>query len=156
MTPVRLGAGRRIACAAAALAATLVGASTVEAASIKDIFEKRGLIGTFAWDCSKPASPDNNWYFVNRVVDADHVQRDYMTASSIRAWYSILDKAEETSTGDIRVSGTRDGRPTDGLWRVEQNRMLQVEATQDGKTIISGGKWVNSGKDMPWLNRCGK
>jgi hypothetical protein len=33
--------------------------------------------------------------------------------------------------------------------------MLQVEGTQGGKKTISGGKWVETGKEMPWLNRCG-
>jgi hypothetical protein len=39
--------------------------------------------------------------------------------------------------------------------RTERNRMLQWDAMQDGKKIITGGKWVTTGKDMPWLNRCG-
>ena len=32
--------------------------------SVKAVFERYGLLGTFAWDCSKPASEDNsNWYY---------------------------------------------------------------------------------------------
>jgi hypothetical protein len=140
--------------AAAAAMSVSVGVPA-QAASIKEIFEKHNLLGTFAWDCTKPASADNNWYFVNRVMDADHVQRDFMTGPTTRAWFTILDKATEQNANDIYVSGTRDGKPTDGVWRVEQNRMLQWDATQDGKKIIAAGKWVNSGKAMPWLNRCG-
>jgi hypothetical protein len=155
MTLVRSELTKPMALAATALVAAIVAGSPARAASIKDIFEKHGLLGTFAWDCSKPASGDNNWYFVNRVMDADHVQRDYMTGPTTRAWYLILDKAEERSANDIYVSGTRDGEPTDGIWRVEQKRMLQVEATQGGKKIISGGKCLATGKEMPWLNRCG-
>ena len=30
-----------------------------------------------------------------------------------------------------------------------------AEVLVDGKKIITSGKWVASGKDMPWLNRCG-
>ena len=152
MAPVRLGATTRI--RAAAVAGIILVSSSAQAASIKEIFEKHGLLGTFAWDCSKPASGDNNWYFVNRVMDADHVQRDFMSGPTTRAWYTILDKAEERSANEIYVSGTRDGKPTDGIWRVEQNRMLQRESTH-GKKTIADGKWVATGKDMPWLNRCG-
>jgi len=154
MTLVRLGITKSTAFGAAGLAAAILASSSVQAASMKEIFEKHGLLGPFAWDCSKPPNANNNWYFVNRVIDADHVQRDYMTGTTTRAWYTILDKAEEKSANEIYVSGTRDGKPTDGVWRVEQNRVLQVEATQDGKKIISGGKWTNTGKDMPWLNKC--
>jgi Serpin (serine protease inhibitor) len=120
----------------APLPPAMVGPAKRARASIKDIFEKHGLLGTFAWDCSKPASADKNWYFVNHVDDADHIQLDYMTGATTRAWYSILDKAEERSANEIYVSGTRYGEPTDGIWRVEQNRMLQVESTQGGKKII--------------------
>lgn len=139
----------------ALLAGSILVSSSVHAASIKETFDKHHLFGTFAWDCSKEASEKDNWYFVNRAIDSDHVQRDYMTARQTRGWYTILDKAEERGSNEIYVSGTFDGKPTDGIWRVEQNRMLQVEATREGKTIIRGGKWVDSGKDMPWLNRCG-
>jgi hypothetical protein len=150
----RVAAIKRIALGGAALAAAVLACSPVQAASMKEIFEKHGLLGAFAWDCSKKPDASSNWYFVNRIIDADHVQRDYMTGTTARAWYTILDKAEERSANEIYVSGTRDGKPTDGIWRIDQTRVLQVEATQDGKKIISGGKWVNTGKDMPWLNRC--
>jgi hypothetical protein len=130
-------------------------AASSAAASVKEIFEKHNLLGTFAWDCTKPPSADNNWYFVNRSMDADHVQRDFMSSPTTRAWFLILDKAAETSANEISVSGTRDGKPTESIWRTERNRMLQWDATQDGKKIITGGKWVTTGKDMPWLNRCG-
>ena len=153
MTFVRFGVTKPIALTALAMAATVL-ASSVQAASIKEIFEKRGLLGTFAWDCSKPASGESNWYFVDRAIDADHIQRDYMTGPTTRAWYTILDKAEERSASDIYVSGMRDGKPTDGIWRVEQSRMLQMESTYDGKKTISEGKWLSTGKELTWLNRC--
>jgi Serpin (serine protease inhibitor) len=132
-----------------------LGDRLVIAPSIKDVFEKHNLIGTFAWNCSMLPSANDNWYFVNRVIDADHIQRDYMTGPTTRAWYAILDKAAEKSANEISVSGSRNGKPTDGIWRVEQNRMLQWEATFDGKKLIASGKWVATGKVMPWLNRCG-
>src|SRR5689334_12768503 len=86
--------------AATALGVAILGCSPAHAASIKEVFEKHGLIGTFAWDCSKQPSGDGNWYFVNRVMDADHVQRDYMTGPTQRAWYIVLDKAEEINANE--------------------------------------------------------
>jgi hypothetical protein len=151
----RRGGVNSWAVAIAGAIAAMFAASSAHAATIQEIFTKFHLIGSFAWDCSKAPSGSDNWYFVNRVVDADHVQRDFMTGTTTRAWYAILDKAAEIGRDEISISGTRDDKPTNGIWRVEKDRMLQWEASQDGKKIITGGRWVASGKDMPWLNRCG-
>jgi hypothetical protein len=155
MTAARPSYVKFIAATITALAATVLTATSAQAASVKEIFEKHNLLGSFAWDCAKPPSADNNWYFVNRVMDSDHVQRDYMTGPTTRAWFVIIDKAEERGGNEISVSGTRDGKPANGIWRVEQDRMLQWDATVDGKKIIASGKLVTSGRDMPWFNRCG-
>jgi len=48
--------------------------------SAKDAFEKFGLLGTFAGDCSQPVSARNG-YIVYRAVDAQRVQRDTMVSS---------------------------------------------------------------------------
>jgi hypothetical protein len=138
------------------LAALLATASTAQASeSVKAIFEKYNLIGTFAWDCSQPPSPENNWYFVNRLLDPDHVQRDFMIGTSTRAWAAIIDQASELRPNEVAWSSIRDGQRTVGVWHVDQNRMLQWSATSNGKDIISSGKLVSTGKDMPRLNRCG-
>src|ERR1700693_3232513 len=126
----RLGLARSIALEIAAAAVLILAVSSAQAASIKEIFEKHNLFGTYAWDCTKPASADDNWYFVNRVMDADHVQRDFMSGPTTRAWFTILDKATERSANEIYVSGIRDGQPTDGIWRTEQDRMMQWDTAQ--------------------------
>jgi hypothetical protein len=43
----------------------------------QDVFEKYACSG-YANDCTKPATRAN-FYFVNRLVDADHVQHDRMS-----------------------------------------------------------------------------
>ena len=143
-------------CALNLLAALLAAGSSAQAQSelVKAIFEKYNLIGTFAWDCSQPPS-NNNWYFVNRLLDADHVQRDFMTGTSTREWAAIIDQASELRPNEVAWSSIRDGQRIVGVWHVDQNRMLQWSATSNGKDIISSGKSVSTGKDMPRLNRCG-
>ena len=137
--------------------------SSTHAASIKDVFEKYNLFGVWAFDCSKPARADNNWYFVNRPIDADHVQRDFMDGPTSRLYYVILDKAVETAVGEISFSGeisgkignaTFDRKPTEGIWRIQGNRMQQREATVSGEKTITAGRLLATGKDIPWLNRC--
>jgi hypothetical protein len=129
-------------------------AAQAQNGAVKAIFEKYNLLGMFAWDCSKPPDTNSNWYFIDRLLDADHVQRDFMNSPTSRAWFTIIDQASETGQGEISVSGTRDGGRVDGVWRIEKDRMMQWAATQLGKQTISGGRLVNTGKDVPWLNKC--
>lgn len=124
------------------------------AASVKEVFEKHNLIGTFAWDCSKPASK-NNWYFVNRVVDENHVQRDLMEGETSRTWFVVLDRAWELGANEVGMSGTRDGNPVTGVWRTDGRSMVQWDATRSGRQEIKDGKAVNSGVAMPRLHKCG-
>jgi Caspase domain len=135
------------------LSALLAVPSAAQTASVKTVFEKYNLLGTFAWDCSKPASR-TNYYYVHRALDGGHVQRDLMSAPTTRDWVATLDKAAERASGEIAVSGTRDGQPFDSIYRVEARRMRVMEGTVAGKKEISGGRFANSGKEMPWLNKC--
>ena len=129
-------------------------AAQAQNGAVKAIFEKYDLLGMSAWDCSKPPDTNNNWFFVNRLLDADHVQRDFMNSPTSRAFFIIIDQAKETGQGEISVSGIRDGSRNDSVWRVEKDRMMQWAATQSGKPTISGGRMVSTGKDVPWLNKC--
>jgi hypothetical protein len=129
-------------------------AAQAQSGSVKAIFEKHNLLGIWAWDCSRPASR-NNWYFVHRLVDADHVQRDYMIEPTNRAWFVMVDKAVELNPKEVAIAGTRDGQPADGVWRLQGNRMLQWEGSMAGKKQVSAGKLVSTGRDMLWHTKCG-
>ena len=145
LTLIALGvAGPIVAAAPDALAQT----------PLKAIFDKYQLLGTFAADCGRPAS-DDNFYFVNRLLNDGAVERDQMSGPTKRDWVVFLDKASELKPNEIAVSGTRDGKPTDGVWRVDGTRMLQVEANWDGKKYVGNGHLLQNGAEMPWLNRCG-
>lgn len=141
--------------ALALLSASIFGIGGARADSIKDVFEKYNLLGTWAWDCSKPPHERNNWVFVNRAVDANNVQRDFMKNATERVWYAMLTQASAVGPTEVRVAGTRDGKPTESIWRVEKTRMVQWEATQDGKKIIANGRLLSSNsRDIRWLNKC--
>jgi heat shock protein HslJ len=138
-------------------------ASSAQAASVKEIFEKYNLVGIFAQDCTKPPTvqtPLNgapqNWWFVNRLIDANHGQRDFMTGPGIRSFVIIIDKAEELNPNEIRVTGTRDDTiAVDNVWHIEPNRTRTWEGIGDTKGKLANGKYVQSGHDVPWLTRCG-
>lgn len=92
-------------------ALTTLVACSAQAASVKDIFEKHATIGIFAADCSREASRENH-YYVHRLIDADHLQRDVMESSTARAFVAVIDTVTEVRPNEISVSGTQDGKPT--------------------------------------------
>jgi hypothetical protein len=122
--------------------------------AVKAIFEKYDLVGNFAPDCSRPPSRDNI-YFVNRVLGPDLLQRDVMSGPSTRELVLMVDKVAEAKPNEVSFSGTIDGsNAATGSWRVEKGRMLQLEATAAGEVIITNRRWVRSGSETPWLNKC--
>jgi hypothetical protein len=143
-------------------AATLAAASAAQADTVKGVFEKYNLLGTWAWDCSKPAAPQN-LYYVNRAIDDGHVQRDSMSGPETRTWYATIDKATPTGPNEVTVSGFVTGRfaggeqeaaQTDGVWRVEKNRMVAWAASLKGKPLVANGKIVGTDRASPWLYKC--
>jgi polyhydroxybutyrate depolymerase len=131
--------------------------------SVKAVFEQHNLLGTFAWDCGKPANA-NNLYYVHRLLDADRVRRDQMSSPTTRDWVVLLDQAAEVRPNEITISGTLtgriggrdlDGKPVSGVLHVEPNRLRQWEGIVNGEKLLDGGRLVSNGFQVPWSNRCG-
>jgi len=125
--------------------------------SVKDVFEKYNLLGTFAIDCNKPPSADN-YYYVNRAIDADHVQRDRMTGPTTRNYVAIYEKAVPLGPNEVDLSGQRtegvgSGTSIKETWRVEANRQTATEMTFGSNKLVTAGRFSN-GKPMWWANRC--
>jgi hypothetical protein len=138
---------------AMAAAVALLAASSTQAASVKEIFEKYNLVGIFAWDCTRPPTKDN-LYFVNRMLDEGHVQLDEMSGPTARDWATIFDKAVELTQDEISISGDRNGVRSESVWRLQENRARGVESTLGDKKLIAGGKFINNGQATPWLSKC--
>jgi len=135
------------------------GKDSAPAVTVKAVFEKHNLLGFFAPDCSKPVSKDN-LYYVNRML-GDYVQADQMSGATDRDFFMVIDNAGEMSATEIVVTGTRDGKPLHMLWRFERvaggtgMRVRPAEVSWDGKKLVSGQRRSSSGREMPWLQRCG-
>jgi hypothetical protein len=147
---------KSIALTAAIATAIIFAAVAAHAGTVKEIFEKYQLIGTFAWNCAKPANANDNWWYVNRLLDDKHVQRDLMHGPSTRSAVIMIDSAIELKPDEIRVTGMRDGEiAVDNVWHIEKSRMQTWQGIGDTKGKVADGKYVQTGKAMPWLNRCG-
>ena len=147
----------------AVIAVLAASSAQAQSGTVKAVFEKHRLLDTFAWDCSKPAA-NNNLYFVHRPLDGGQVQRDQMSGETARDWTLIVEKATDARPNEITYSGLVTGRlvgrnlenkPVNGVYRIEQNRLLQWDATVDGERTIGGGKILSNGSQVPWANRCG-
>jgi hypothetical protein len=128
--------------------------AAAQSGSARAVFEKYDLLGTFAWDCSKPASKENR-YYINRALDNGQMQRDQMSGPAERDWVTIIDKASELRANEIAVSGLFNlQEPSEAIWRVERGRQLLVEATIGGKKTVTAGRILHSNVDSPWIIKC--
>ena len=143
----------RVVCPAASAAIAALDTAAAPDAGVKALFDKHQLLGTFAWDCSKPAAR-NNWYYVHRALDATHVQRDQMSGPQTRDFAIIFERGSELRPNEISPSGTRDGQAIDVVHRVEDNRMRAMQATAGGRPEVVDGRTM-IGQTVPWLSKCG-
>jgi hypothetical protein len=146
----------------ATLAAFACIASAAQADSVKQIFEKYGLLGSFGAGCaaSRPARKIGS--STNRSIDPHHVQRDLMTGPGTRQWVAVFDKASELKPNEILVrrpdhtdasrDKTVENEPVDGVWRIEQDRMQQWRPRFQGKPLIVNGRL--HGRELPWSKKC--
>ena len=134
------------------VAAALLAASAAEAASVKEIFEKHNLLGTFAFNCARPVGRDNR-YFVHRALPSGQVQREMMSGPATRDFLVIWERGSDLGADRIALSGARDGEPAESVYRVEPGRARVLESTVAGRKEIAGGRFTGGG-DTRWMYRC--
>jgi tetratricopeptide (TPR) repeat protein len=157
----RLGipAGGNTATASAALtdapAAPFSSTIATSSATVKELFEKHDLIGTFAADCSMPVNEQNH-YIIQRV-NSDYVQRDSMTGPSIRSDASLIDSATESGANELALSRTEEQGRINDIIRVEYNEWRLMESTREnGQKLITGGRATQGNRvESPWMRKCG-
>ena len=135
MAAVRLGQLILIAFAAAS-AIVFATPDAFAQTSVKAVFEKYNLIGTFAWDCNLPASKEN-LYYMNRLLDDGAVERDQMSGPTTRDYVVFIDQASATAPNQIAVSGTLDGKPVSGVWRLQEQESVRVGDREVAGKILS-------------------
>ena len=133
--------------------------------SPRAIMEKRGLLGTWAYDCGKRATPVNH-YVVYRALDEQRVQRDTMHGPTRRERAGLVESAVELSPHEIQITEvlkTEKGEEVRDVAtrRIEGNRQRAMEWTQNGEKHIAAGRYLKTklngswgGKPTDWLYRC--
>ena len=134
--------------------------------SVQNIFQRHGLIGTFAEDCTTDPS-DSNQYIVHRIIDADHVERDQMKSRSARSYAAFVDNADEVAANDVGMTMliTESANAQMKDWRmrlvtrIDGNRIRLMESgpltgPYAGQKNIVAGKTTSGGAETHWLKRC--
>ena len=140
--------------------------SNQASSSVQNIFERHGLIGTFAEDCSKDPS-DSNQYIVHRVIDANHVERDQMKSRSVRSYAAFVDNADEISSNDVAmnmlISESANAQMKDWrmrlVTRIDGSRIRLMESgpltgPYAGQKNIVAGKTTSGATETRWLKKC--
>ena len=139
-------------CAVAALA--WLAAPAAQAASVQAMFERYGLIGTWAFDCSQPASEQNPYIFY-RLLDADHVGRDTMNSPTNRTNASVADFLIESNPNEVVISVKTERGRTNLTVRIERKRIRTFQSTRDsGEKVIVNGRFIERNTETLWFNKC--
>jgi opacity protein-like surface antigen len=139
--------------ALAMLAMTAAGAA--QAASVQALFERYGLIGTWAFDCAQPASEQNPYIFY-RVLDPEHVARDTMSSPTNRANVSVADFLVESNPNEVVIMVKTERWRTNLTVRLERKRMRTFQSTRDsGEKVIVNGRFTERNTETLWYSKCG-
>jgi hypothetical protein len=135
-----------------------------QAASPRAVFEKYGLLGTFATDCDSRATPENQ-YTVYRALDDGRVQYDSMDGPTHQSEVGVIDSAVEVGPQDVqftRVTQAKQREYRDVVtYHIDGNHRRTMEMASDGKKIIAEARWLDlkdngarRGKPTAWYHRC--
>lgn len=144
---------RSLALVLVALAAPIHGA---EAQSIAETLSRWGLIGTWALDCSKPASDRNGHlsYAIRRAGQVSH-ERDFgdqQDVNEVQLARTGLGGALELVVHFPGLSQTRKYTLLMGVdGRIRTIANSKVDGTEP---TIKDGKFTTNGADTPWQVRC--
>ena len=155
------------ACLAAVLALASVEMASVETAnaqSVADTIAEFGLIGTWATDCTQPASSSNflTVYAIKKpsgVVSRtyydqpDHVYNNYKISSAKRQAPDMLsyEQVWDFEGSPANIAGDR----VQVLLNMADNKFQIVSSKgSDGSFFVKDRKYPGSGEESPWQLRC--
>jgi hypothetical protein len=137
------------------VALCVIAAAGAQAASVQALFERYGMIGTWAFNCSQSASEQNPYIFY-RVVDPEHVARDTQNNPTDRINASVAEFLVESNPNEVViVVKTEQGR-TNLTVRFERKRMRTFQSTRDsGQKVIVNGRFTANDAETLWYSKCG-
>jgi len=146
----------RLASLVLGLLASLLLSPAADAASAKDIFEKHGLFGTWASDCTRPMGPRNP-YVVYYPFAGDSVRREVFIEPGRPFDVSIPWSAVESAADELIVSWqTGEGGIVNRI-RLRPDEMQVIDSTrQNGEKLTVDGRGVRDNTESPRYRRCSR
>jgi len=149
------------ACLAAALAMATI--ETANAQSVADTIAEFGLIGTWATDCTQPASSSNylTVYAIKPSGEVSrtyydqpgHVYNNYKITSATRQAPDMLayEQVWDFDASPANIAGNR----VQVLLNMADNK-FQIVSSQgsDGSFFVKDRKFPGSGDESPWQFQC--
>jgi hypothetical protein len=137
------------------IALYLMAAAGAEAASVQALFERYGMVGTWAFNCAQPAS-EQNPYIYYRVVDPEHVARDTQNNPANRTNASVAEFLVESNPNEVVIVVKTERGRTNLTVRLERKRMRTFQSTRDsGEKVIVNGHFTVNDVETLWYSKCG-
>ena len=144
---------RSLALVLVALAAPIHAA---EAQSIAETLSRWGLLGTWALDCSKPASSSNGYlsYAIRRAGQVSH-ERDFGDRKDVNEVQQARLGLRGALELVVHFPGLSQTRQFTVLMGVDGRIRTIANSKVDGtEPTIKDGKFTATGGDSPWQVRC--
>src|SRR5262245_57357407 len=123
-------------------------------ASVQDIVEKYGLIGTWAADCTKPSSRQNP-HAVYRMADDGRLEREIKIEGG-KIWdLSVALSMTESSPGEtISIWLTREGEVTNRTRIQDGKAQVQDSTRESGEKLFVNGRRTRDNAEAPTFKKC--
>jgi hypothetical protein len=130
----------------------------VQAATLKDTLSAFGFLGTWAVDCSQPASPTNNYRSAYVSQTGDPVFSESLGSNSEPNVYVIL-RARQEHKDFIVLRVKINGEFEQELTIRKEGDRLRTITNRDldsrrKKYVVRNGEVLSTGGNTPWLTRC--
>jgi hypothetical protein len=124
------------------------------AASVREVLDRLGVLGTFSVDCTRPVSP-SNYYVHFRPLGGDRVEIELMVGPQQRQYAYVIDRAAALGGGGLSVSMANPKQRLNIVYAVDGSRLRTMESVREGgQVIVTRGVLMTSNQPTPWLNKC--
>ena len=140
------------------LAAVLGTTVAANAATVREVLQQFGMLGTWATDCSRPPAADNI-LTVYAPLPNGNVQRTYYSAPGKISNQYELQRADRISEDQISYEQQGPKDRIDVILEKKGNRYHVLSSQdQNGKFFVQDGKFTantpSPGQDSTWQTKC--
>ena len=135
------------------VALIVLSAAPALASSDSDAFDRAGILGTWAEDCSKPPSADNYHLIYRAASDGSVSEVQRTTGDDARKIRNVQILSDDWLA--YSYFNSKDDNKYSIVTRKQGNRKKSWwSARHDGTALIMNGKFTGSGQDVPWFEKC--